>query len=74
MGEAQDIICTGGLPLSAGQLLPPQFTHFSLYMIYIELQVKMLLRLNFFRPRFIPYFLCSLALIIYELGLGDRRN
>ena len=51
------------LSLSAGQLSPAQFTHFSLYMIYIELQVKMLLRLIFFKPRFIPYVLYSLALI-----------
>jgi len=38
------------------------------------LQVKIKFRSKFFKPRLILYFLSLLALIIHELGLGDKGN
>ena len=38
------------------------------------LQVESKFRSKIFKPWLIPYFLTLQALIIHELGLGDKRN
>ena len=44
--------------------------------IYIHVYVtgQNLIQVKFFKPSLILHFLCLLALIIHELGLGDKEN